>query len=317
MSEINVINVSEINAETLNDPIRQKALLAMQATKQFVEGDEKRFIDTNCRLLMIAGYGIPPSMTYEDVVITNNDPEAILVMSNSDSIADAEARFYLAHAAIEKTLDKAIQELVAHADIHNTFPVLDEDEPPTIAALKEAKDERYGLKYTDSELIDPSESIAVVAAHTKDLRANIKKEDFAKFRPYFVGINGFEGPSGLYSCAVPIIDLLTHGGVNMGPEERTQIYKNLSHGLYPRRSGVYASSNLLHGLLNIVNVGLDLPEGVRRDVMSELDRFRAAHRGAVKRYIPGAIKGETAGTGGVTTVAEYLDSKIFRKKDAK
>ena len=130
---------------------------------------------------------------------------------------------------------------------------------------------------------------------------------FADFRPYFRGINGFPGPSGLFTAAIPIIDLLSHGGSNVTEEERTRLLEDTDRGLYPSHQ-----SGLLKDLLVDESPHVDMPDAVRTSVKSLLNRFRKVHTGSVRRFVPEALNAGAEGSGGIADVAEYLASKMLQ-----
>jgi hypothetical protein len=129
---------------------------------------------------------------------------------------------------------------------------------------------------------------------------------FAAFRPYFKGINGFPGPSGLFTAAIPIIDLLSHGGSNITEEEHARLIEDVDRGLYPSHQ-----SDLLRDLLVDEDPQVDMPEEVCVSVNALLNKFRKVHTGSVRRFVPEALSAGAEGSGGIADVAEYLASKML------
>lgn len=277
-----------------------KAVLAMQATGLYVDGDEK-FEATNERLAAIASkIGRPATMTYEDVVINNPGisygfyDRGPVVISREPDIARQEGAFYLAHYGIERSLYSAIDAL-EYMDGHKNLYGRGEG-PPMLMSGKPPDE------FTASTML------AAAVKKVRELYKGLDPESFAVFRPYFVGINGYPGASGLYSVSIPILDLLIHGGSNMTTEEREQIKLNNEQGLYPN----YMKGNVLLGeLLEADSPELEMPEYIRGELTGYLNAFRRSHREAVKKFVPGAMQGEAAGSGGVEDVAGYLASKVI------
>lgn len=268
-----LINIADISIGDIPGAAAQKAVLAMQATKYFVEGEDQKFQRTNVQLLTHAGrYALTPSMTYEDVALQNTQ----FVLSDDPAVAESEAYFYGQHRRIERHLKTATDAL--DASVHDETAA---------AAVHAAADE------------------------VKTLYDCLPTKDFAAFRPYFVGLNGNPGPSGLYSAAMPVLDLAAHGLGAMAHSEQKRITEALRQGLYPCEiSDEYVGVAHLQRLLSSRNPQL-LADGsmIQNDVTEALNRFRRMHHGAVRKYVPDALTG-AAGTGGVSEVAVFLRSKI-------
>ena len=281
-----LVNAAEINPAAFNLDDR-KAILAMQATRLFVDGDPG-FETANYELQEVAALaGEPPTMTYKDVIFTNNFFGFTRVISTDPEAALNEARFYRAHREIEHHLYGTIDRLLGT-----------EPEPDTTAV------EELGL------------AVKGIAGLYRSLDAAA----FAAFRPYFVGLNGYPGASGLYSESIPILDLLVHGGSNIGPDERAQMFRTIDSGLYPRQGkpgDPHRYGNLHRELLLTDNPALDLPENERQELTRHLDAFRGVHRNSVKKFVPGALEGLADGSGGVQDVGAFLDSKRLSGSQAR
>lgn len=299
-----VRNILEINPGEieLRSPEEQKALLAMRATKLFVDNDAG-YEEANARLIACAeSLDEPATMTYEDVVLRNisgSDFEgALCVLSDDPLIADQEATFYKPHKDIEIQLGAAIKALL----------------------FMDANKHLYGRGFVrygsfgggpGTDEITAPRALQDVNAIVRQLYRDMNPQSFNKFRPYFVGLNGYPGPSGLYSAAIPVLDLLVHGGSNISPDERTQMRKNLEQGLYPY------PAHMLEELLGQENPMLDMPNENRAELTNELNAFRRIHRSSVKKFVPGAENGTADGSGGVANVPDYLDSKIIVQEKEK
>jgi len=270
MSEcIQTRNVREINPATIFEPHERKAVLAMQATALF--GSEG-FENANNDLAEAASeIGAAATMTYEDLIFVNPLEAGAYVLSEDPSVATQEALFYALHRSIEDTLGETIQAIQC-----SEFDIV-------TASLQSAGKKFGGLH----RQLDPAA--------------------FANFRPYFRGINGYPGPSGLFTAAIPIIDLLSHGGSNITAHERTRLRADIDKGLYPSHQ-----SDLLMSLLVDESPQVDMPDEVRASVKSLLNRFRKVHTGSVRRFVPEALDARDEGSGGVADVAGYLASKMLQ-----
>ncbi|MCX6729761.1 MAG: hypothetical protein NTV95_03960 [Candidatus Saccharibacteria bacterium] len=270
MSEFNQSrNVREINPATIFEPHERKAVLAMQATALF--GSEG-FENANNDLTEAASeIGAAATMTYEDLIFINPLEAGAYVLSEDPSVATQEALFYTSHRSIEDTLAVSIEAI--------RFSEFD-----IVTASLQSAGKKFGGLYRQ---LDPAA--------------------FAEFRPYFRGINGYPGPSGLFTAAIPIIDLLSHGGSNITEDERTRLIGDTDKGLYPSHQ-----SDLLRSLLVDERPQIDMPDEVRDSIKSLLNRFRKVHTGSVRRFVPEALDAGAEGSGGVADVAGYLASKMLQ-----
>ena len=270
MSEFNISrNVRDINPAEISEEHESKAVLAMQATALF---GSDGFDNANNNLVKAArNLGAAATMTYEDLIFVNPLDVGAYVLSEDPKIAKQEALFYTSHKAIEDILAETIDAITAK----------------------------------DFDLV--TESLDRVCTEFGGLFKRLDPEAFKAFRPYFIGINDFPGPSGLYTAAIPIIDLLTHGGSNISDDERAKLLEGIDEGLYPSHQ-----SELLKSLLLEDNPQVYMPDDVRDSVKSLLDKFRKVHTNSVRKFVPEALYVGEAGSGGVTDVAEYLASKMLK-----
>jgi hypothetical protein len=296
----NSINVFEIDPDVVDPVSSRKAILAMQATKQFVDGDE-RYEQTNERLVGLARkIGKSATMTYEDLIFNDTffDGKGIRVNSDDPETAAGEADFYYTHRMIEDNLYDAIGALSFMDKNKGYYKAGRSGNGMFIGRLR----------------IDKYVALESIKTATRDLgrlRQRLDPETFSKFRPYFIGLNGYPGPSGLYSASLPILDLLVHGGSNITSEERDQIHSNIEQGLYP---GYNDQDAQLKKLLGDEDPQLKMPDAIRDSITEQLDSFRHAHKASVQKFVPGALDGTAEGSGGVKKVAEYLNSKIIVQK---
>ncbi len=296
-----VRNILEIDpgAIELRPPTEQKALLAMRATKLFVD-DDAGFEEANAQLMARAeSLSEPATMTYEDVVLRNaggSDFEGTLfVLSDDRAVAAQEAEFYKPHKDIERSLGRAVEALLFMDSNQHLYG-------------KGSMVGMFGGGSRVDELTAPL-ALGYVNSMVRGLYRELDPGCFDRYRPYFVGLNGYPGPSGLYSAAVPALDLLVHGGSNISPSEVAQMHINLEQGLYPY------PAKILEVLLSQENPMLDMPDGNRDELTRELNAFRRIHRSSVKKFVPKAENGSADGSGGVSNVAEYLDSKIVKDEE--
>lgn len=269
MSEYNQITyVREVEPSAISEPHERKAVLAMQATALF---DSDAFEKVNDELIRAASMiDAAPTMTYEDLIFVNPLEEKVYVLSEEPAVAEQEALFYTAHKSIEDTLEE------------------------TIGALQ------------ISEFEIASASLQAASKKFGTFHKQLDTAAFDSFRPCFKGINGFPGPSGLFTAAIPIIDLLSHGGSNISDEEHARLVQDIDRKLYPRHQ-----SKLLKELLMSEGPKVDMPLKPRRSIESLLNGFRKVHTASVRRFVPAALAGEAEGSGGVAEVADYLSSKMI------
>jgi|GEM_PF-4269422 len=262
------IDVRDIDPTEVANEREQKAVLAMQATSLL--GTDK-FAEANAALTEYARQlNLAPTMTYEDLIFTNPLEHGCYVLSEQPEVAEQEALFYRAHRDIETNLVLTIKSL------------------------------QSGAFETVSEQVRAASNTFV------GLRSQLEPKSFAAFRPYFVGLNGHPGPSGLFSAAIPIIDLLTHGGKNMSDKEQYRLLQDIGRGLYPSHQ-----AHQLASLLIAKHPRLDMPEDTRQEIVGLLNRFRKIHTGNVRKFVPEVLEAAAAGSGGVVNVAGYLASKII------
>jgi hypothetical protein len=270
MSE-NIKNVMSVDPQTIVDQHQQKAVLAMRATTLF--GTEQ-FDDANNKLIELAGsLGAAATMTYEDLIFVNPVETNPYVISPDPGVASQEALFYASHKAIEDTLAEGIDAL------------------------------RLG------EFNRVIETLQVAIKSFGGMYRKLDPEAFKSFRPYFIGINGHPGPSGLFTAAVPIIDLLGHGGSNIAEQERTRLLNDIETGLYPSHQ-----SGILKELLLADDPQVDLPQTTQYTINMLLNRFRNVHTKTVEKFVPQALNAGAEGSGGTKNVSEYLESKVIETK---
>jgi hypothetical protein len=247
----------------------------MQATALAVHGDERAEEANDILIGLSRQLGVAPTMTYEDLLFRNPLEREVYVMSSTPQQAQNEAAFYIAHREIEINLG-------------DTITALTEGTPDT------------SLQHMDSAI-----------KRLVMLHRNLGADAFAGFRPFFTGLNGYAGPSGLFSAAIPTIDLLVHNGDNMNQDERERMLTDIEAGLYPSHQ-----SDTLERLL-VNGSEADLSSTIVRGLIKRLNTFRRAHRGSVKKFVPQALESQAAGSGGVADVAGYLASKMVNIEGVK
>jgi hypothetical protein len=283
MSEVlstkTIICIKDIDPfDSIYDAKNQKAILAMQATKAFVLEDDN-FEQLNNQLKVVAKkISKPATMTYEDLIFTNPVYNQTRVVSEDPLTAEHEAYFYRAHRDIEGHLANCVEILLSRQ----------------IAP--------------DNAQIAAGEMASAVN-NIGQLYANLEPSDFTAFRPFFVGLNGYPGPSGLYSETIPILDLLVHGGSNIDHQQEEVILSNIFNGLYANNNGY---NNILAKLL-VERPETNLDSQNQTEMARLLNAFRKAHHNSVRKFVPEALTGQDAGSGGVTNVAEFLVSKFVNK----
>jgi hypothetical protein len=284
------------------DAYERKAMLAMQTVAAMVDGDQERFDGLNVQLHEAASaIGAPPSATYEDLIFSNSVYGSVKVLTKQGlpATSEHEARFYRAHRIIETGLDLAVRKLMSHGD--NAERVAD------ISGLQVEP-----LRYTEYD-VSPVEHVDVAVSGLKNLRAGLSNEEtFNAFRLYYAEpLNGYAGPSGLYSATLPILDLIVAGGQNMPDKIRDFVAGSLEQGLYPQRVGYHG---LLSHLLESDAPSMDMPGEERDGIVDALNRFRRAHSGAVRNLLPKVYRGEVPGSGGIENYQELIEAKLISKQ---
>lgn len=283
--------VLDIDPFTLEDVAEQKAVLAMQATRLFIDGDP-RFEAVNAHLQEVAAAANrPASVTYEDMIFTN-DHERPYVMSRDPKIADVEAGFYRAHHEVEQQMYAAVASLVGEqmywqstSNPHNP----------------------HGIKIDFDDLRSPEEHLKAGRMRALDLYKSMTREEFTTLREVFVGINGMNGASGLHSSSIPLIDFLVHGGQNMHPGDYARIGQAPEVNLHPTGQPY---DLLLEAAVAGNPIQLNLDPEFQKVLTENMNMFRRSHAKSVERYLPDVASGKAEGSGGTTLVGEYFKSKM-------
>jgi hypothetical protein len=245
-----------------------------------------------------------PIPSYEDLIFINPLEGDVRVFSHGPA-ASAERDFYLAHRLIERCFDAAIANLDICLD-----SLFTENADAANAALVEA------TGYFDS-----------AADILRLLGARLVPETFRGFRRYFFtvtfGQRQYVGASGRYTTGLPIIETLVADAKFLPPvppELDVSNDENLrSH--FPR-SGLRAFDARVIEAINGRSLGrsIDSHRASRALIKSakvlcqSILRFRKGHLWAVKRQIDEAgLDAPVAGTGGVTDIRAYFDTRIAYK----
>ena len=230
----------------------------------------------------------PDILTYRQIVMSN-PPRDIRTFTNGTT-GYIEASFYRAHQLIE-------------GDLHLV---------------------RLGLEDAGSFLQEGNTDAAIKSlgksAHSMD--ASVAKlgkmhmmspEDFSAFRRYFTGHSGLNGPSGLYSHGIPIMDLLLVG--SMLPDEYSKgLIEGLTKGYYPERKIIADALKRAQNNQSLI----DFAERLKNPTLfneilalaKSVMRFRGAHYGVVKKQLPEAVNNEVTGTGGQDNPGTFLRGRV-------
>lgn len=290
--------VLDIDPSRIDDPRSRKAVLAMQAMRLFVDSNEQ-FGAANERLIeAAAAIDRPPTITYEDMIFVNPVYEGSYVMLQEPGIANVEMKFYTAHRRIEQETYSAIAGLVGK-DTYNQS-TSDPDNP-------------HGVKIDFDALRSPVDHLQQVNRLITDLNRGMTHAEFTQLRTVFGGLNGHDGPSGLHSSSIPLLDFLIHGGGNINEGDRQRMTQASHANLHPVGQPF---DLLLQAALEGAPVQLDLDPGLQAALVDEMNTFRRRHRGSVKKHLPDVDAGKDAGTGGIQTVGAYLAGKVVGYPDS-
>src|SRR5690606_17471869 len=150
-----------------------------------------------------------------------------------------------------------------------------------------------------------------ILSHMKSMRDKLNKEHFENFRRFYFRNEekDIAGASGLYSGAIPIIDMLLYG--DQMSEARLSEFDR-DEGLYPiHQQQLLAQARQLvseHG--SVMNKYNENPSReirlALRNLISEILKFRRIHTGAVARHLSEVVTGEAEGSTGIKDVMKLL-----------
>ncbi len=297
---IETIHISAVDAASGEyDPYEQKSILAMQTMHALVNGTED-YTDLNEELHGAAEtIGTPPAVTYEDLIFSNDLFGAARVMSEEAHPAEHEAKFYRAHRVIETDFHLAVRKLLSHGD---NASICSE----AIGFSVEP------LEYSEED-VSPTKHVDIALGGLKNLRAGLRDpETFNAFRVYFAEkLNGYAGPSGLYSATIPVLDLMTTGQRKNPDKVKNFMLDGVNNGLYPQRIGY---DRLMKHLLETDAPEMEMPDEEREGINAALNRFRIAHSGAVKNLLPKVHDGTYPGSGGIENFKELQEAKMISEQ---
>lgn len=238
-----------------------------------------------------------PSITYEDLIYINpeHDPRTFTI----GEVGESEFSFYQGHNQIERYLETVIRGIECAAY------QLQENQDGTRAAR---------------ELIMGTQAFVAVIENTRKIGLNMSMEHFSYFRMFFSKTSlrpNLNGPSGLYTAAIPIIEILL-AGENLPEEPITFVKNNLVY--FPRKGRLEinkAVEKMQRGetitafaqKMEEPPMLMDAIEGLSKKIRE----FRGMHYKGVKHQIPAAVSGELAGSGGAANPGEFLRGRMKTK----
>lgn len=125
---------------------------------------------------------------------------------------------------------------------------------------------------------------------------------------------GLIGPSGQFTAAIPVIDILL-GGENL-PRQMIDYYNERL--LYFPLAGRVAMEDawkivgLVGSLTSLVKGRAADPKvtAAVNEVIKQMEGFRLAHYKAVAQQVPGSLRGDVSGTSGEGNVAKFLKERM-------
>lgn len=236
----------------------------------------------------------PPIITYEELIYIN--PEKDPRTFTTGSVGESEFSFYQGHNKIERLLEQTIRGV-------------------EYAAFQLSEHENI-----DQAVIELNRGTSVIEGvidYTRSIGLDMPKEHFAKFRGFFNPTSlrpELKGPSGLYTAAVPTIELLL-AGENLPSESTSFIKDNIQY--FPRKGRkdmtqaigkvelgetITAQAKSLNNPEQLVNAISEMSEQIRK--------FRGMHYKAVRHQIPEAVAGEISGSGGASDPGTFLRDRM-------
>lgn len=234
-----------------------------------------------------------PVITYEDLIYINpgSDPRTF----TRGEVGDSEYNFYLSHLRIEQTLEAVIRQVEYAAfqleDNHNTNQAL-------------------------TELDRAIQIFGTALAELKTIGMDMPRNNFAVFRKFFNThpTRGLKGPSGAFTAAVPVLDMLL-GGENLDASYFDYLRDN---EMYFPRSGRQKMADAYKKIengktLTALAASIENPQELvdrLQTISAQLRQFRGQHYKGVKHQIPGAVSGTVAGTGGEADPGKFLRQRM-------
>ena len=245
--------------------------------------------------------GMPPSPTYEDMVLTN--PRGDIRTFTKGYAGRSEADFWIGHARIEDILEKNSQDITA---------LLENDQNQVVGGAIEI-------------ITQVRERFHLAKKITAQIGFLMPKEHFTGegFRRFVMPhpVRGLEGPSGAHSAQVPINEALI-AGEKVPQHARQRVHNKLVY--FPQKSQstlltMYDRADQGVSLRQLVMANHNFPEVVTafNSMVDGLVNFRKMHLMVVAHQLPDVFSGKGPGTSGEGNVQEFLqrfinnDMKIY------
>jgi hypothetical protein len=247
--------------------------------------------------ILSSASGNLPALTYEDVILVN--PIKDRRTFTAGPVGHSEADFYEGHRQIEQIMDT----VVGH----------------TVLSIKTLEDKgSHGIDKATEHVIEASGKFNAILGYMDAIGIHMNREHFAEFRTYFQThpSRNIKGPSGAFSGTIPAVDILM-AGTSLDSEHKKYIEDNFSYFPRASRREIMQAARIAGQRQSVHDLAISFENDSLYDAATEfshnLRKFRGKHFRGVAHQIPGAIKGNTAGTGGETDVSTFLRKRINTK----
>lgn len=251
--------------------------LAMQDSIYAMHHEETPLDITEELLQLSEEMGIPPVTTYQVLVLLNTsklDEQGERLFSNSPEIRHQEHIFYETHRIIEKSLKKAIDEILS-------LP------------------EELSTTTTDN--------FHQAISASRNLTRSLTKEDFNSLRLYYANNQNLPGPSGFYSAAFVVLDTISIPNFFYDNTPRFDLLPTNRIDTFP----YYITREDIQHVTHLKQSGFEVAPSIQNCILNFLERFRNIHMGHVSRFTPQIINDNEDGTGSDYNIStrEFLERR--------
>lgn len=238
-----------------------------------------------------------PMISYEDLIYIN--PESDPRTFTAGAIGKSEHDFYYGHLRIEHSLKKVIDQV-----------------KQAIHSLQQPQPEIHSVVLL---LHSAAEVFRDIQRDLQAIGMSLPKDHFAEFRKFLTShpLRNLKGPSGAYTSAIPVLDMLL-GGENLEPQYFNHLIDNSRY--FPRLGRIEIAAAFEHIQKGETLASLSADLGDPADLVSviqalsdQVKLFRTQHYRGVSHQIPEAVAGNLSGTGGEENPGQFLRKRIKTK----